>query len=589
MNTNSNTKNPGYSLIHLAALILVATFVSAAEDPPSPLPAIGPEEVARIDAPVVTERGGTRANGEAPSGAKPIPPAPFIIDAIENRFRAEAGREPEPEEIVAALNRSTLGLLRDGKYRLAERVACVALDLAQWRLWDDHPQTLISINNLATVYSIRGRFHRAELLLGPALETSEQVLGKEHPNTLTTLDSLAFLYDAQGLYGRAEPLLARALATRQRTLGDKHADTRNSLVNLARLYFAQGRYREAESLHARVLETTAQALGETHPDTLSAQLALAIVYVARRKFGPALAKLRWMNARMGEIAGAEPRAGRQRWRRLRSDLHNVVLSLARMVLPADVRQDALGLVADVLLTPRRWKKKIGEMSAYLARVPPEGGVIASINTAAWPENWRQRQEIVCVGGKNEENPSRQSTRITYRYRDDSAIRGLDWRGIGASLGVDLADGESGGGGETPAPLPVEPEGNPERPAGDSWRIEPGLPILQPVGSEPKSTPAPDSALLRLCAFQPIDFATGKTGRWYWLELQALLDQGNEARISLRDRGAVMPIEPVSEPGRAEVRGIGSEKIGPPGVRLPPRWPDTMPARYRNVYVVLDVR
>ena len=40
------------------------------------------------------------------------------------------------------------------------------------------------------------------------------MLGQEHPDTLLSVNNLAALYDAQGRYGEAEPLFKRALEAR---------------------------------------------------------------------------------------------------------------------------------------------------------------------------------------------------------------------------------------------------------------------------------------------------------------------------------------------------------------------------------------
>ena len=47
-------------------------------------------------------------------------------------------------------------------------------------------------------------------------EASERLLGAEHPNTLVSLNNLAGLYESQGRYDEAEPLYQRALEA-QRT------------------------------------------------------------------------------------------------------------------------------------------------------------------------------------------------------------------------------------------------------------------------------------------------------------------------------------------------------------------------------------
>ncbi len=48
------------------------------------------------------------------------------------------------------------------------------------------------------------------------------MLGEEHPDTALSLNNLAMLYQDQGKYEQAEPLLQQALAMRQRVLGEEH-------------------------------------------------------------------------------------------------------------------------------------------------------------------------------------------------------------------------------------------------------------------------------------------------------------------------------------------------------------------------------
>ena len=52
---------------------------------------------------------------------------------------------------------------------------------------------------------------RGRAALKRALEADERVLGPEHPDTLISVNNLADLYKAQGRYGEAEPLFRRAL------------------------------------------------------------------------------------------------------------------------------------------------------------------------------------------------------------------------------------------------------------------------------------------------------------------------------------------------------------------------------------------
>ncbi|MEU7075802.1 tetratricopeptide repeat protein, partial [Streptomyces narbonensis] len=59
-------------------------------------------------------------------------------------------------------------------------------------LGGDHPDTLLSRNNLAYVYGSAGDLGRAIPLFGQALTDSLRVLGEDHPLTETVRNNLAF-------------------------------------------------------------------------------------------------------------------------------------------------------------------------------------------------------------------------------------------------------------------------------------------------------------------------------------------------------------------------------------------------------------
>ena len=64
-----------------------------------------------------------------------------------------------------------------------------------------------------------GRYPEASGPAGEALSLAERLFGPEHPDTAMSLNNLAELYRAQGRYGDAEPLHRRALAIREEALG----------------------------------------------------------------------------------------------------------------------------------------------------------------------------------------------------------------------------------------------------------------------------------------------------------------------------------------------------------------------------------
>jgi CHAT domain-containing protein/Tfp pilus assembly protein PilF len=213
--------------------------------------------------------------------------ADALIEAVTAQLRGDDGAEPDAEAVVGALNGITVRLYGDGRYNKAAQIAAIALSQAERVLGDEHPDTLISVNNLAVLYRAQGRYGEAEPLYRRALEARERVLGDEHPDTLSSVNNLAGLYQAQGRYGEAEPLYRRALEALERVLGDEHPDTLSSVNNLAFLYQAQGRYGEAEPLYRRALEARERVLGDEHPDTLISVNNLAELYRAQGRYGEA--------------------------------------------------------------------------------------------------------------------------------------------------------------------------------------------------------------------------------------------------------------------------------------------------------------
>jgi len=79
-----------------------------------------------------------------------------------------------------------MGLLKD-----AEPLYRRALEARERTLGEEHPETLVSINNLAGCLQVMGLLKDAEPLYRRALEASERTLGAEHPHTLVFAKNLA--------------------------------------------------------------------------------------------------------------------------------------------------------------------------------------------------------------------------------------------------------------------------------------------------------------------------------------------------------------------------------------------------------------
>jgi hypothetical protein len=68
------------------------------------------------------------------------------------------------------------------------------------------------------------------------MESSLRLLGAEHPDTLTSMANLASIYRNQGQWREAERLEVQVLEKRKSLLGDEHPDTLTSMVNLKATY-----------------------------------------------------------------------------------------------------------------------------------------------------------------------------------------------------------------------------------------------------------------------------------------------------------------------------------------------------------------
>ena len=78
-------------------------------------------------------------------------------------------------------------------------------------LGPEHPDTLASMTNLASIYGDEGKYAQAEALTSQTLEIQRRVLGPEHPDTLMSMGNLALTYGEEDEYPQAEALSSQTL------------------------------------------------------------------------------------------------------------------------------------------------------------------------------------------------------------------------------------------------------------------------------------------------------------------------------------------------------------------------------------------
>ncbi|MEM9167191.1 MAG: serine/threonine-protein kinase [Planctomycetota bacterium] len=184
------------------------------------------------------------------------------IRTIDERFKDDPATDASLRQALANLYH-TMGL-----YEAAFPLQESALATRRRVLGEEHPDTLISINNMGFLLQSQGELDQAEPYLREALEQRRRVLGEEHTDTLTSINNMGSLLWAQGKLDQAKPYLRESLEKLRRVLGEEHPHTLSSIGNMGLLLQAQGKLDQAQPYYREALEKSRRVLGEEHPSTL---------------------------------------------------------------------------------------------------------------------------------------------------------------------------------------------------------------------------------------------------------------------------------------------------------------------------------
>ena len=191
-----------------------------------------------------------------------------------------------------------------GDYEQAEAYYKRELEARERLLGPEHPSTLNTVGNLAGLLRRKGDYEQAEAYYTRCLEASERLLGPEHPSTLITVGNLGLLYSNKGDYEQAEAYFQRCLEASERLLGPEHPSTLTTVGNLGLLYSDKGDYKQAEAFFKRDLEASERLLGPEHPSTNNTRYFLANLLSYQRRYSESIPLLRL------EWSIAEQRDGR---------------------------------------------------------------------------------------------------------------------------------------------------------------------------------------------------------------------------------------------------------------------------------------
>ena len=187
----------------------------------------------------------------------------------------DTGLSKDPELQAQMMHVMGIVYTNLGLYPRAQSLLERAVDIRRRVLGPEHPDTLLSMNDLATNQYYDGHYNAAEKLYRETLDIERRVLGPEHPETLRSMDTLALALDGEGHYADAEKLQREVVDIMRRVRGPENPYTLISMDNLAETLADEGQYADAEKVQRKVLDIERRVRGPEHPYTLFSMNNLA--------------------------------------------------------------------------------------------------------------------------------------------------------------------------------------------------------------------------------------------------------------------------------------------------------------------------
>jgi serine/threonine protein kinase/Tfp pilus assembly protein PilF len=224
-----------------------------------------------------------------------------ILDRAAERVAGRFNRQPQVEAAIRLTIATTYRAL--GEYPKAEPHLRAAVESRRVRLGPDHPETIIALDALASLFQDQGRLDQAEPLFRQCLESRRRTRGPEHSDSLQSLNNLALVLQQRGGSSQAETLFRQCLDGYRRALGPEHDETLVAMQNLGNLYSEMGRNTEAEPLLAEAYATSGRTRGPDYPVTLTMLNNLATVNQKLGRLDEAEALFRRLLARRRHVLG----------------------------------------------------------------------------------------------------------------------------------------------------------------------------------------------------------------------------------------------------------------------------------------------
>ncbi len=245
----------------------------------------------------------------------------------EARAILEADPDGGREELTGVLNRHGILAKREGKLTDARALFERSIELQVELRGREHPYTLASLSNLASVISEAGDLEAARRLQEEVLAARTRIFGADDPSNFSSHLNLGVTLQALARYGDA----ATHFVAAQRLAEDQPA-ARNKWMaahNVGSLALDRGDADAAIAELTRALGFGAQSPGADNPELLETFVELADAHLARGDAAAALATL----TRGRTTAGAKLPDGHPRLRRVEVS-RATALVVSRRIEPA---------------------------------------------------------------------------------------------------------------------------------------------------------------------------------------------------------------------------------------------------------------
>jgi tRNA A-37 threonylcarbamoyl transferase component Bud32/tetratricopeptide (TPR) repeat protein len=219
-------------------------------------------------------------------------------------IRREQLGEEHPDTLTSLQNLASVAW-REGKFAEAEAMGRRVLSMRRRVLGPEHEDTLWTQLRLGLFLLEQDKLDEAERFLRPGIELCKRTLGPDHVSTLFGQSDLAWVVWTKGKDDEAVALDRETLAGRRRTLGADNPDTLRSMGNLGFRLGYLGKLEEGEALTRQSLEAKRRVLGAEHIETLMSELYVGDVLARRGKYAEAEKILRHGVGAFGRLQGAK--------------------------------------------------------------------------------------------------------------------------------------------------------------------------------------------------------------------------------------------------------------------------------------------